>query len=278
MTSSASAADGFDNYDSISAKHALMERAHAEHALMPRTVAPLSQDEASETIAKMCCGVIEDTEELRLELERKGVYILDTPVVDDVTTFSSTVDASYVRMSTPIVYYNEYTDTWGVAGGGYYIDISWITSMLALGKTRDIGGYDAYGVTFTNTQGKYTSRIVSQYAYINDGNGHERVSNSLNDGDGRNGYGFRFQDYGVAAEQATNGLLYLKYYVGKHFATVVTFTSDFANYAGIATSYYVHTYDKAELRSVSLSTSSGLSFAVTVEESSFPAYSSQIRF
>ena len=53
MTSSASAADGFDNYDSISAEHALMERAHAEHALMPRTVAPLSQDEASETIAKM---------------------------------------------------------------------------------------------------------------------------------------------------------------------------------------------------------------------------------
>ena len=283
IISSANASNKNDDYDSVSAKHALMERAHAEHAQMPRSVIPLSQDEVNETMIKICCGLIENTEDLRSELEHEGVYILDAPVLNSMARVG-TVDASYVRMSTPIVYYNEYTDTWGVAGGGYYVDMSWMDGMMVslIGtglRTKNIGGYDAYGVTFTNTKGTYTSIIKSQYAFISDGEGEEKVSNSINDGNGKNGYGFRFQDYGTnGSSVGEDGPIYLHNYVGKHFGTAVTFTSDFANYAGTATSYYVHTYDKAELSSVSLSTSSGLSFTVTVKESSFPAYSSQIRF
>lgn len=271
-------AASFDNneIDSVvEAKYALMRRAQAEHMNRTKTASNFATEEANKILIQMSCGLTENSEYNRQKLERAGIYILDMPI-EDISTQGISPDASCVVMNRPIVSYDANTSCWSVTGGGYYKDLSWIPNNIVESK-KNVGGYDAYGVSYTNVKGTYSARIVKQYAYISDGVGTEKTSNARSFGGDKTGYGFQFQDYTWRVNDPSHMPIGHDYYVGKHFATQLVYSNDFVNFSGTATTFHIHTYDKAQLKSVTLSTS-GVSAVIDFSESSFKAFSSETKF
>jgi len=112
---------------------------------------------------------------------------------------------------------------------------------------------------------------MSASAYMTDVNSNYRASTSnRSDGDGSKGFGFRIQDHWKSG-----------YYVGHKWSGLCTYDRWFGNYNGVATAYYIHTYDSASLESVSFGfdgKTAGISADITNSVKSFTAFSADKSF
>lgn len=104
---------------------------------------------------------------------------------------------------------------------------------------------------------------MSASAYMTDVNSNYRASTSnRSDGDGSKGFGFRIQDHWKSG-----------YYVGHKWSGLCTYDRWFGNYNGVATAYYIHTYDSASLESVDFGfdgKTAGISATITNSVKSLP--------
>lgn len=207
----------------------------------------------------------EEKAAINAELESYGVYEFDAPIIERPTT--CTTDSGDVKLSAPTIYYESWSKNWSVTCGG-----NWKNSEYG-DIIGNVGGADGFGVGYTNSSNKYSSKVVSASAYMCDANNQNYESTSnRSDGDGSKGFGFRIQDHWVF--NTTN-------YVGHKWSGVCTYDRWFGNYNGVATAYYIHTYDSATLNGVSFGfqgKTAGISADITHSEKSFTAFSSDKSF
>lgn len=256
-------------------------------SLSNSSLAVVNQEQVNYLLAKSAAFNDSSVEPL---LEKYGVYKLNLPEnieKESIGVFAT--DNSNITMSKPSIYYDATTKEWVVVGGGYWHTDKWIEYIPSVwgfggaGSTKSVGGTDGFGVAYTSTGGKYTSLVKSSYAYMSDGSGNEISTTVRADGDGKQGFGFKLQDklrkiddlFGYFAD--TRDFTY----IGKHFAGLSRYDSNFTNYSGVATSYYLHTYSEASISSLKFGISgktAGLDFTITNSQYSFPGFSSDTRF
>ena len=158
-----------------------------------------------------------------------------------------------------------WSKNWSVTCGGHWKNNEYGDSV------GNVGGADGFGVGYTNSSNKYSSKVMSASAYMTDVNSNYRASTSnRSDGDGSKGFGFRIQDHWKSG-----------YYVGHKWSGLCTYDRWFGNYNGVATAYYIHTYDSASLESVSFGfdgKTAGISADITNSVKSFTAFSADKSF
>ncbi len=85
--------------------------------------------------------------------------------------------------------------------------------------------------------------------------------------EGRKGAFFEYQDKAVVT--ATTGFFSSYKYIGKHFAAMVIYDSNFANFNGYARTNYIHTWSNAQIENVSFGANGDSpTFQVTIANSS----------
>lgn len=204
-----------------------------------------------------------EKEKLYDELASYGVYKFDCPVLPSTASAPHSGD---VTVEAPTIFYEAWCKCWTVTFGG-----EWDTTNY--GDTDgNVGGKDGYGVGFTNCKNEYKSQVVRCSAYIADADHkHTESTKNRSDGDGSKGFGFRFQDYIVDFDT----------YVGQKWGGSCTYDSWFGMYNGVATAYYIHTYDTTELNSVSFGLdgkTAGINASLSVEKNYFTAFSNDTAF
>lgn len=234
----------------VSAKQAL---AH-NHAQEYRENYSLT-DEAKEReknivdlVCKMQANVI-DKSIACSELESIGVYELKAPVTKNEAAIPYSTEPSNVKINDVTVLFDSYNNQWLVCGGGYWPDDSkWIKDVPtnfwpSVGQQLNVGGYDGIGVKLYNTSGTYNTRVKRSYAYYSDGDNDYYNYNPMIC-EGRKGAFFEYQDKAVVT--ATTGFFSSYKYIGKHFAAMVIYDSNFANFNGYARTNYIHTWSNAQ--------------------------------
>lgn len=206
----------------------------------------------------------QEQERINAELESYGVYKYDSPIIERPATRTGTGD---VTLATPTIYYEAWSTYWSVTCGGEWKNTNYGDVV------GDVGGADGFGVGYTNCSNDYKSHVVSASAYLTDANNnyYESTSNR-SDGDGSKGFGFRLQD------SWQDGI---GHYVGHKWSGLCTYDSWFGNYNGVATAYYIHTYDSANLTGVSFGVdgkTAGISASIEFQEDSFTAFSNDKTF
>lgn len=249
-----------------------------------KTLTPMSDNEINRLLTRMVMGTEVNKQEIESQLNNAGVYILET----DSNIPTTLSDSSNVRMNTPLITYDSRNDEWLVSGGGYWANDSWADDMNYgvwagyVGETKDMGGKDGFGVGYTNLSGNYQTYVVDQYAMISDGEGREVETGSRSDGDGSKGFGFELQDK-VRLNVSPGSFIEPEEcsYLGKHFGGTLTYDGDFTYFDGIATSYYVHTYEEAYISGVKFGVdgeTAGVEISVANRADSFKAYSRDTEF
>ena len=208
------------------------------------------------------------------QLEKYGVYEYEGIVLDTPSPQSESKD---VTMSVPIVAYDALERTWSVTCGGYWKNSGYLDGKIL---PDDVGGEDGFGVGYTQTN-DYDSYVVRTSASLsNRGSGStydSKITYNRSDGDGSKGFGFRMQDYLYWNYPETGSLDYM----GKEWHGTCTYDSTFGTFSGIATGYYIHTYDKCEISSVTFGINgnvAGISVEVSQSNKSFSAYSADKKF
>ena len=223
----------------------------------------------------------EEKEAINAELAKYGVYeYINSNEVDTVSTFAVAPDSGDVDLSAPLIYYQAWEDSWTITFGGSWNNDEWNSNSGYCGPlipTKNVGDADAFGVGFTNTGGDYQSSVIRASAYITDISGSPQNSTNLRtDGDGANGFGFRLQDY-----KSYVNLTGSVDYIGYSWSGLCTYDTYFGSYSGVATSYYVHTYDSCTINSISFGvngTVAGITADLSDAAKSFIAYSSDKTF
>lgn len=239
-----------------------------EAALSEGEIKEGTREEMDALMEKATFATETEKETIRQELAQYGIYMYDSP-----TTIQARIGSGDVSMSTPTIFYESWEKTWTVTCGGNWKNSNWSTQVL----TGNVGGDEAFGVGYTNSTNTYKSSVVRASAYITDALNAKRVTTSnRSDGDGSKGFGFRLQDYtyNTNASDETQ-------YVGYQWYGTCTYDSNFGSYNGVATAYYVHTYSKAEVSSVSFGVegkTAGISATISNQAYSFTAYSSDKTF
>lgn len=208
----------------------------------------------------------EDKEIFKQKLSEYGVYLY--PAEEIAQNRSGSGD---VTLTAPHIFYQAWENSWTVTCGGNWNTLNWGDNILP----GNIGGLDAFGVGYTNSTLPYKSYVMHSTAYLSDGidSNHNVSTTNRSDGDGSKGFGFRLQDY-------TYGIL-IHTYVGLTWYGACTYDNYFSSYNGVATAYYVHTYDTANISSVTFGAqgkTAGVNIEITSKENSFIAYSNDTRF
>lgn len=212
-----------------------------------------------------------EKERINQKLENFGVYEYN-PDLSPSTTIVPYSGSNDVTLTRPTIFYESWENTWTVTCGGNWKNDNWDEQIL-LGN---IGGYDGFGVGYTNTTKPYQSSVIRSSGYIANEDFSASVSTSnRSDGDGSKGFGFRLQDYTRYNNDATLG------YVGYQWYGSSTYDSWFGSYSGIATGYYIHTWKSTSLTSVKFGVSgktAGIDATLNSSSNSFTAYSSDKTF
>lgn len=218
-----------------------------------------------------CASDRDEIDAITAELESLGVYRYkegaSTP-----TTRSSSTD---VNIDAPDIYYNVSENTWTVATGGYWRTDAWMLDHPDIGN---VGTPDAFGVGYTSISGTYNSYAVRQTASISNGvsgAGYDGILTSNRaDGNAELGFGFRLQD-----EVRRNDDTGEKYFLGTKWAGACTYDSTFADYNGVATSYYAHTWNSCTIEvEFGISANPSLNVSVSNSKEGFRLYSTDTRF
>lgn len=210
------------------------------------------------------------------ELALYGVYIMysdDSSTTPSVQPYSTSAD---VILTTPQIMYNSANQTWSVTCGGYWRSGQYFIDYNT-STPYDVGGPDAFGIGYTSITGTYNSSVVSAYGQISSPSG-ENVSATYyrSDGDGSLGFGFRLQD---CLKMRTTIVDWE--YVGYRWYGMCTYDANFANYGGVATAYYIHTWESTRITSLGFGISgesAGIEVGYSYQDNSFEAYSSDLRF
>lgn len=209
----------------------------------------------------------DDRTQLENTLTQYGVYVYTK--VSNVQPRSGSGD---VTLTAPTLYYLAAENQWQMACGGYWNNDNW-RSIDGIGN---IGGKDAFGVGFTNT-GTYKSSVVRVYARLSNADLTRNTSTTnRSDGDGSKGFGFQLQD-----EAFTLSFNSPTQYIGYKWFGSCTYDSNFASYSGIATGYYIHTYNSAAINSITFGVTgkiAGVNISIANVNDSFAAYSSDTIF
>lgn len=245
-----------------------MDRLYAMQTLSKNTITP-----TRETVDRLLLQIPNATPEERVaineELASYGVYEFNAPIIERPNTRAT--DSGDVVLDAPTIYYEAWSNNWSVTCGGHWKNKEYGDTV------GNVGGADGFGVGYTNCSNSYSSKVVSASAYMTDNsNSNSESTSNRSDGDGSKGFGFRIQDHWVLG--TTN-------YIGDKWSGVCTYDSWFGNYNGVATAYYIHTYDSAAISGVNFGVegktagvSAGVSVTITNEEKSFIAFSSDKSF
>lgn len=228
--------------------------------------APASEIEA--LLLRIPLATEEEKEAINAELETYGVYEYDTPIIISKASTPG-LDAGNVKMSVPTIYYQAWNNSWSVTCGGNWTNDEWRTQI----SSGSVGGLDGFGVYFSNSSLTYKSSVLSASAFITDEDEeYSRSTSNRSDGpsDGAYGFGFQLQDY-ILNNPTT------PQYIGYKWSGICTYDNWFGNYNGVATGYYLHTYNKTELSSVSLG-KSGFSASFSGGSDFFKAFSNDKTF
>lgn len=253
--------------DRLAAQNGLSRHSQAEN-----------KQEISDLILRAAAAIGDEQEALDQELEALGVYRYPA---EEIGTIAPLSDSSSVIVNAPRIYYTPAEQSWTVATGGKWRNDNWSQEMT-WGEIN-IGGADGFGVGYSNTSGNYTTRVLYNTGMLTNGKEVPEYKYSLtsnrSDGDGKVGFGFQLQDTVYKASLTEYE------YVGATWSGYCAYDTNFAYYDGIATSYYVHTWNKATLTSVSFQVggssaggSGSIGFTITNVEKSFKAFSSDTRF
>ena len=188
------------------------------------------------------CAAEEERQVINQQLERYGVYEFPTEIVS-AGGIMPMADGSDVKINNPIVYYYLVSDRWSVTTGGYWLTGNYDNSIILSGQ--DVGGLDGFGVAFTESA-NYNSSVVSVSARLETSSGEKVTTSNRSDGNGREGFGFKLQDKYMRVDEAYK-------YLGYTWYGICYYDSDFASFSTTATSYYIHTYDKAYIDSITFS-------------------------
>lgn len=202
------------------------------------------------------------------ELANFGIYEFEGQVINPGIGIESAV--SDVTVSTPSIYYEAVVHTWTVTCGGYWDNDNWTYDQLVY---ANVGGPDGFGVGYTSVSGTYNTYLMSAYAEIDNGESGSDFENvtttNRSDGNGSLGFGFRLQDY------KTPNSLGVATYVGKYWSGYCTYSQNFANYSGVATGYYAHTWSSTVINSVTFGVTNkeaGVQISFSSAQHSFDAY------
>lgn len=288
QTEEANSVDKDNVSDIVKAKRSLKQIADKEFSELQKK-GKYKIDTGNETnrlLATLALNPSVDRDSIEKELKTYGVYVLENNTEDGQMLMSVSNDNSDISMTPPFISYNSSNHTWTVIGGGYWKNRDWLKEcpfivVPYVGKTITIGGKEGFGVGYTSISGTYNSSIISQYGMITDNEGHTVETTSRSDGDGSKGFGFQLQDY-VRINTPDDGYIDTECsYIGSHFAATATYSSNFVNLNGVATSYYIHTSDDAKITSVNFGISgksAGVNATIENVGDSFPAYSTDTRF
>lgn len=255
------------------------DRMAKQIGLAELSLAGNDQQEISDLILRAAVATGDELETIDQDLETLGVYRYPAEEIGAIAPLS---DSSSVIVNAPRIYYTPAEQSWTVATGGKWRTSGWLNEK-SLGSFY-IGGPDGFGVGYSSTSGTFNSAVQYCTGILTNGddeNYKSALTSNRSDGDGRVGFGFQLQDYYYTIGKL--GTLYG--YVGTTWAGYCAYDENFANYDGIATSYYVHTWDKGVLNSVNFQVggssaggSGSIGFSITNAEKSFKAYSNDTRF
>ena len=131
----------------------------------------------------------EEKAAINAELETYGVYEFEAPVIESASTCAT--DSGDVALDTPTIYYESWSKNWSVTCGGHWKNNEYGDSV------GNVGGADGFGVGYTNSSNKYSSKVMSASAYMTDVNSNYRASTSnRSDGDGSKGFGLEYKTTG----------------------------------------------------------------------------------
>lgn len=223
----------------------------------------MPEDEEIESLmAEVTCASGNKKAELLDELGKYGVYLYNN--TNEIQPYSESGD---VVLNKPSIFYSASANTWTVSCSGNWKNDNWDEQS----SSGNIGGADAFGVAYTRAS-NYNTYVKGSSAYIKDKySNYMKTTSSRSDGDGSKGFGFRMQDYKEGDYT----------YVGYRWYGSCTYDSNFANFSGIATAYYAHTYSNTNISSISFTAGSsgvGVTIGFTENRNCFKAYSSDTPF
>lgn len=267
---------GTSIYLDAETKLAFANEKDALYASMPATCSFTSDEEKIEYItelrarAEFASG--SELDAVLAELESLGVYRFDLARTGNSSRATENGD---VTINTPTIYYNAWEPSWTVTCSGEWKNDDWKNDKSSAGN---VGGLDGFGVGYYNTSGTFDSLVLRVSAYMSNGlSGNSYRYSSTNvrsDGDGKRGFGFQIQD---KVESVSGSYTF----IGKEWYGDCTYDYDFTYYNGIATAYYVHTWNTATLTGVSFGIGVdqvALGFNIQNEEHSFKGYSNDKSF
>lgn len=230
-----------------------------------------------------------DQDDIALELENYGVFRLNSPSVNsDNVLYSEPADVVSNQVS---IFFDSLPQNWVVYGSGAWVNDNWFDDMpgggwTSKGQIKNLGNFNAVGITYYNTSGRYDTRVVSSYANIMSDKGDENgntwnlISTSPSSGDGQYGVSFQFQDK-VKLIGSPWQIVIPKSdfsYLGASFNVMITYDKNFTNWNGNARAFYVHTWDEAVINKISFNVSGkefGVEFDISNSNKSYPAFSNR---
>lgn len=242
---------------------AKMDKLYTENILEKNAEAP-TREIIDALLLQIPNASSSERDRINEELASYGVFEFKCPVITRPATRTGTGD---VTLEVPLIYYEAWSNCWSVTCGGKWNNRNYGDSF------GNVGGADGFGVGYTQMKYPYKSRVVSASAFMADVDSKHTVGTSnRSDGDGSKGFGFRLQDkwYGIGDN-----------YIGQHWSGLCTYDSWFGQYNGIATAYYIHTYDSAKLNGVTFGVegrTAGISASIEFAEDSFTAFSNDKAF
>jgi len=159
------------------------------------------------------------------------------------------------------IVYNSVLDQWTLSGTGYWKNSTWNEGISVLGPSvgqkHDLGGWDAAGICFYNTEGSTSGLgVVSGLGTLTNGEHQYDVTNPnrtwLNSTEGNI---YELQDKILITK--VNHFLgipttYEYKYLATSFEVTVTYNGAFANYSGVAKFVYAHTWKKTRITSIGI--------------------------
>lgn len=229
-----------------------------------------STEEIEDLRIKYTFASADEKSQIAAEMEKYGTYVYKPFDSTNNTVSILSCGSEDVTLEVPTIFYEAAPNVWVISFGGHWHNYDWTTGAPLL--DGNVGGPDAFGVGFTSTSGSYISYVVGSYARIWDQNDDHYIStNNRSDGDGSKGFGFRLQDEVIRVFD----------YMGYYWYGSCTYATGFSSYDGIATAYYIHTYKEAFINSITFGIegeNAGISFSITNQAQSFPAYSNDTPF
>ena len=181
-----------------------MDELYAKQSLLRSSPTP-TREIVDALLLQVLNATPEEKAAINAELETYGVYEFEAPVIESASTCAT--DSGDVALDTPTIYYEAWSTYWSVTCGGHWKNNEYGDSA------GNVGGADGFGVGYTNSSNKYSSKVMSASAYMTDVNSNYRASTSnRSDGDGSKGFGFRIQDHWKSG-----------YYVGHKWSGLCTY-------------------------------------------------------